>query len=245
MAPVAENGLDPQIRADLANGFERVGVQRVDHRHGEYLAQLVDRQQTVFETDLLGNEAQQLIADVIIGQADVGNLALFDQERDEFVLFDVSQINENLPDKPPLGFLPAEGFIQLFARDDPLTDEHLPEPAAVIRAGRLRRIVLGFFGIFGIFALFGRLGLLGRERPRLALGPVTFLTCHWSLFRSARRILPAVLVFAPAKHSSLPPTCCIYTRLWTAPQRRNCTTGGPMRQVISRCKVLPGNNLTC
>ena len=159
MAPVAENGFDSQIRADLANGFKRIGVQRIDHGHGQYFAQLVDGQQAVFEADRLRDQAQQFLADLIVGQADVGDFALFDQKRNEFVLLDILQIHKDLPDKTAFFLLALQRLIQFVASDDPFADEHFSKQTTIVGTRRLRRIPFGVFAVLRRFILlrvFGR-----------------------------------------------------------------------------------------
>ena len=83
MVPRAEDWLDFQIGTLLAHFLERSRIQRIHHRQCEDLSQLVDRQQAELLAHRLWYQFEQILAHVVIDQADVGNLALLDKHRNK------------------------------------------------------------------------------------------------------------------------------------------------------------------
>ncbi len=230
MVPIAQYGLDAQVRACLAHRFQRVGIKRVYHGHGQDLAQLVDRKQSVLDAYLFGHKTQQFIVDMIVCQAYVWDLALFDQERNEIVLSDVTEFNEDLPYESAVVLLLVQGFVQLLLRDDAFANQHLSQTPAVVGPGRRSGILV-------------RIGF--RDRSRFPFGRRVCPASGLRLLRGFARRIGAALFFTPVQHllSSSTPSP-------RPPQRReplhhrNCTIGEGMCQEIPSCKVLCGNNLS-
>ena len=86
--PVAEDSLDVVLRAGGADGGKGLTIERIDDGHREIARHQVDGDEVVLQGDVVGYDVGDCIVDKVVQEAEIGDAAVFDEERGQRALID-------------------------------------------------------------------------------------------------------------------------------------------------------------